>query len=75
MKLMMNLNGIEKVKKFVDINNTFDGDVIVHSGVFVVDGTSIMGIFSLNLINPVEVNLIGEQDEIDRIVERYKELG
>lgn len=43
------LNSIDKVKRFVNIISTFDGDFDLSSERYVVDAKSIMGIFSLDL--------------------------
>lgn len=39
-----------------------DGDVFVKQNQYVVDGKSILGIFSLNLVNPVKVTMDSEND-------------
>lgn len=50
------LNTIVKVKVFVSIVIKYaDVDVEVHQGKYVVDGKSIMGIFSINLCNELSV--------------------
>lgn len=53
----INLNEVENVKKFVEIANNYDTDIIVNSyhKKFAVDARSIMGIFSLDLSKPVIV--------------------
>lgn len=52
------LNTIDKVKMFVAIVSKYGYiDVEVHQGRFIVDGKSIMGVFSLNLCNKVNVYL------------------
>lgn len=58
MKVMkVRLNTIENIKKFVDIANTYQCEVLVKEGRYVVSGRSIMGIFSLNLLNDVEIEI------------------
>ena len=52
---VIKLNSIEKVKNFVSRISTFDCDVDVLYGRYIIDATSIMGIFSLDLTNPVTV--------------------
>ncbi len=47
------LNSIDDIKKFVSIVSKYDGDFDLISGKYVVDAKSIMGIFSLNLSNTV----------------------
>jgi len=54
-KIIINLNSVDKVKAFVNTVINYDGDVDLISGRYVVDGKSIMGIFSLDLSKPLEV--------------------
>ncbi len=51
------LQSINDVKNFVRIVNDYDYDVDLISGRYVVDGKSIMGIFSLDLASPIEVHI------------------
>ena len=53
----LNLNSIDKVKGFVNIINTYDGDFDLASDRYVVDAKSIMGIFSLDLGSPVRPDI------------------
>lgn len=59
----VDLRVIETVKEFVRIANTIPTDVIVSEGKYVIDGKSIMGIFSLNLSSPVTVTVQSEYAE------------
>ena len=49
------LDTIEKVKKFVGIVDTFENDIDLIEKRYIVDAKSVMGIFSLDLTNPLEV--------------------
>ncbi len=49
------LSKFDDVKKFVDIANTKDYDVELLSGKYIVNGKSIMGVFSLDLTKPILV--------------------
>ena len=51
------LSTIAEVRDFVNIVTAFDGDVDLVSGKYTVDGKSIMGIFSLDLLDPITVNV------------------
>ena len=53
----INLATIGNVKDFVNVTNAFTGDVTLKSQKYVVDGKSIMGIFSLDLSKPIEVEI------------------
>ena len=67
---VIKLNSIEKVKDFVNQVSTFDCDVDIIYGRYVIDGASIMGIFSLDLTNPVTVMIhTDDYDELKRFFE------
>ncbi|OQB12240.1 MAG: PTS HPr component phosphorylation site [Firmicutes bacterium ADurb.Bin193] len=51
------LSSINDVKNFVNIVNKYDFDVDLTSGRYVVDAKSIMGIFSLDLLKPIQINI------------------
>ena len=61
------LNSIEKVKSFVNDITRFDVDFDLVSGRYVIDAKSIMGIFSLDLSKPIDLN-IHAQEEMDTIL-------
>jgi len=56
------LNSIEKVKSFVNEISTFDVDFDLVSGRYVIDAKSIMGIFSLDLAKPIDLNIHAEEE-------------
>ena len=64
------LNSIDKVKAFVDSVNTFNTEFDLISGRFVIDAQSIMGIFSLDLSKPINLNIYNDDDT--EIIERLK---
>ncbi|MDO4478188.1 MAG: HPr family phosphocarrier protein [Lachnospiraceae bacterium] len=70
----VSLNSIDKVKKFVNDINRFDCDFDLISGRYVIDAKSIMGIFSLDLSKPIELNVHADGDdlaEVMAVLERY----
>ena len=56
------LSSINDVKNFVNIVSRFDYDIDLASGRYVVDAKSIMGIFSLDLSKPIELNIHEDKD-------------
>ena len=62
------LNSIDKVKSFVNDLTKFDSDFDLVSGRYVIDAKSIMGIFSLDLSKPINLNIHAEEG-IDQILE------
>lgn len=77
-KVTININTIEDVKKFNKICNLEifdDADINIYNKRYVVDGKSIMGIFSLNLSEPVEVNISNcGKVEIDAFLSLMKQF-
>ena len=49
------LSTIADVRDFVNTVSKSDVDIDLKSGRYVVDGKSIMGIFSLDLLSPIEL--------------------
>ena len=58
----ISLNSIDKVKSFVNDIAKFDVDFDLVSGRYVIDAKSIMGIFSLDLSKPIDLNIHAEDD-------------
>jgi len=57
----ISLNSIDKVKSFVNEVTKFDTDFDLVSGRYVIDAKSIMGIFSLDLSRPIDLNIHNEE--------------
>lgn len=55
-KTTVSLQAINDVKDFVNIVMRYDFDIDLVSGRYAVDAKSIMGIFSLDLSKPIELN-------------------
>ncbi len=58
---------IEDIRKFVDIVTRQDFDIDLSSGRYVVDAKSIMGIFSLDLMN--KILLTAHSDNTEKLEE------
>ena len=65
------LGTIERVKDFVNAVTRLDCDVDIVSGRYVIDAKSIMGIFSLDLSKPIDLNIHAE-DNSDEVLEVLK---
>ena len=66
------LDSIDKVKSFVNEITKFDSDFDLISGRYVIDAKSIMGIFSLDLSKPIELNIHSDNtDDILAILAPY----
>ncbi|GAA0270747.1 HPr family phosphocarrier protein [Muricomes sp. OA1] len=66
--VQISLNSIDKVKSFVNEITKFDNDFDLVSGRYVIDAKSIMGIFSLDLSKPIELNVHAEGNVTDDIL-------
>ncbi len=66
------LKSINDVKDFVNIVNKYDFDVDLTSGRYIVDAKSIMGIFSLDLSNPIKVEV--HSDNPDEFINEIKSI-
>lgn len=60
--VQISLNSIDKVKAFVNEIGKFDCDFDLVSGRYVIDAKSIMGIFSLDLSKPIDLNIHATED-------------
>ncbi len=58
----ISLNSIDKVKSFVNEITKFDNDFDLVSGRYVIDAKSIMGIFSLDLSKPINLNIHADEN-------------
>lgn len=57
-KIEIYLDTFDKIKSFVNKTYNLDYELDLISGRYVVDGKSIMGIFSLDLTKPIEVRIV-----------------
>ena len=67
----ISLNSIDKVKAFVNEVTKFDAEFDLVSGRYVIDAKSIMGIFSLDLSKPIDLNIHAE-DNVDAVLNILK---
>ena len=70
--VQISLNSIDKVKSFVKDITKFDYDFDLVSGRYVIDAKSIMGIFSLDLSKPIDLNIHAEDTNVDAVLEVLK---
>ena len=65
----ISLNSIDKVKSFVnELVHFSDVDFDLVSGRYVIDAKSIMGIFSLDLSKPIDLNIHADDGEMEDIL-------
>uniref|UniRef100_UPI003FEDBBA6 HPr family phosphocarrier protein n=1 Tax=Mediterraneibacter gnavus TaxID=33038 RepID=UPI003FEDBBA6 len=66
--VQISLNSIDKVKSFVNEITKYDNDFDLVSGRYVIDAKSIMGIFSLDLSKPIDLNIHADSNLDDILV-------
>lgn len=67
------LASIQDVRNFVDTVTKFNIDIDLASGRYIVDAKSIMGIFSLDLLNPINLTaMTDDTDEEKALLEALK---
>jgi len=70
--MKIKLNSLERVKYFVDLVSPLDATILLHSGKSVVDARSILGILSLNLLEPLDVTVEeGDSEEVYRKIVEF----
>ena len=65
----ISLNSIDKDKAFVNDISKYEFDFDLVSGRYVIDAKSIMGIFSLDLSKPIDLNIHAEGTNLDNVLE------
>ena len=64
------LGSIEQVKSFVNIAMSKEFSVDLYSGKYIVNGKSIMGIFSIDLTKPIK--MVADCDENDNFAKEIE---
>ena len=70
-KLTVNIVSMQDADKFNKLCSKFDCDMDLQSGKYYVDAKSIMGIFSLDLSKPIDLNIHAD-DNVDEIMAMLK---
>lgn len=74
-RLTVILNNYNNAQKFNNVVNTFNDDIDVIKGRYIIDGKSLMGLFTLDLSKPVDVVLWSDdRNDIERFNEVMKEF-
>ena len=76
-EVTIRLDTIKKVKDFVETTSKYDEEITIKSHRYEINAKSIMGIFSLNLLESVIVCLYSDdkniQDSFIKEIEKFKE--
>ena len=65
------LSSVDKVKGFVRDMSRIESDVLLFAGKYVIDAKSIMGIFSLDLSGPLQVQIEDWSKDYAPMIEKY----
>ena len=70
------LDSIEKVKRFTSVVLTFENDIDIMQGRYVIDGKSLMGIFSLDLTKVLKVLIhdtsLSDFAKFEKVMEEFR---
>lgn len=73
--LILNLNTLDKVKEFTNEVNKFNSDVDIIRDRYIIDGKSILGIYTIDLTKPVTVKInSNDKAEIVRFNEKMEQF-
>lgn len=75
MRFDIELNTIDKARKFCDYALELSEDIYLVQGRYVIDGKSIMGIFSLDLTKRMELQIDDVKNDFGEFFTKIKKLG
>ena len=70
--IQISLELSQRVKEFVEIAKNYPYEILLKSGKFVVDAKSVLGIYSLDLSQPITVEAYS--DDCDDFIEKLKKF-
>ena len=68
---MVKITTISDVKDLINYTRAVDGDVLIKKGTCVVDGTSILGVLSLDMSTPVEIVYPQDALELEGFLNKF----
>ena len=71
-KIQITLSSIQDIRKFVNEVTLLDYEVDLEQGRYIVDGASIMGIFALDTLSPIDV--VAHTDNADEFFAKIKDF-
>ncbi len=77
-KLTVKIVSMQDADKFNKLCSKFDCDMDLQSGKYYVDAKSIMGIFSLDLSKPIDVEIHADEKskaECEKLIEELKQFA
>ena len=74
-KFSIKLYTVELVKDFVTLTSRIDGDIAIKSDRWVINGKSIMGIFSLDLSKELNCEIEASEEQVKIFEEGLRKLN
>lgn len=74
-KFSIKLDTVELVKDFVTLTSRIDGDIAIKSHRWVINGKSIMGIFSLDLSKDLDCEIEASEEQVKIFKEGLRKLN
>lgn len=71
-KVRILLNNMDKIKEFINVADTLSCDIRLNSGDRAVDGRSLLGIFTLDLANAVEVYIANDRQDAEENLKKLE---
>ena len=71
-EMMISLTNVQDIRDFVNVVILTDYEVDLVQGRYTIDAKSIMGIFSLDLLSPIE--LVAHTENADALLEGIKKF-
>ncbi len=65
------LNSIEKANNFVRDMGSIEGDAVISLGRYYISAKSLLGVFSLDLTKPLELEIGNWKEEYGVLVNKY----
>ena len=70
--IKISLEMAQRVKEFVNVTQEYPYEILLKSGRYIVDAKSILGIFSLDLSQPITVDAYS--DDCDELMAKLKKF-
>lgn len=72
--LELKLREVEKVNAFCKLATQSPCDITCYSERYIVNGKSILGLYSLNLLKPITAEVEGEDSDVDVFINSISNL-
>ena len=69
---IIKIQQLQDIKSIITMSETVPGGVYIHHGRYVVDASSIMGIMSIDLTDPVKIEYPASALEFDKFIAAFE---